>query len=212
LGLLFIVLYKYKKILLKLYQKTPKIIKPFLIIGITVFLLSFVIIEGFIIHNAQNKNTENAQYVIILGAGLNGTGPSLTLLQRINTAIEYLNKNNDTTVVVSGGRGFLKTVTEAEVMAELLQRNGIQKHRIILEDRSTNTYENLLYSGNLIYGNKKTIIVSSEFHLFRAKSIAKRIGYTNIGQIASKTPPLLVPNYYVREYLAVIKEVMIKKI
>ncbi|GHT56727.1 hypothetical protein FACS1894109_06630 [Spirochaetia bacterium] len=93
-------------------------------------------------------------------------------------------------------------------MAALLENNGIEKNRIIMEDVSTNTYENLIFSRNLININKKIVIVSSDFHLFRAKSIARKIGYKDIGGIGSKTPPLLLLNYYVREYFAVIKEVI----
>jgi uncharacterized SAM-binding protein YcdF (DUF218 family) len=209
---LFVLFYILKNRILKLYRKLPKPIKLFCTIIAGAILLSFIIIEGLVIYNAQNKNIENAHYIIILGAGLNGSRPSLTLLQRINVAIEYLEKNKHVVVVVSGGKGSHEKFTEAEVMSRLLQNNGIENARIIMEDRSANTYENLIYSGNLIDINKKTIIISSGFHLFRAKSIAKRIGYKDIGGMASKTPLLLVPNYYVREYLAVIKEIMIKKI
>jgi uncharacterized SAM-binding protein YcdF (DUF218 family) len=209
MGSLFILFYKIKREILELYKKMPKIIKLFSISTITMFSLSFIIIEGFIINDAQNKNIENANYVIILGAGLNGSRPSLTLLQRINAAIDYLEENTNTDVIVSGGKGFRETSTEAEVMSKLLQNNGIERSRIIPERRSTNTYENLIYSKELIDINKKIIIVSSGFHLFRAKSIAKKMGYKNIGGIASKSPLLLVPNYYVREYLAILKEIII---
>jgi uncharacterized SAM-binding protein YcdF (DUF218 family) len=208
IGSLFILFYKVKRKILGLYKKIPGIIKLFSLIIITLFLLSFIIIEGLIIRDAQNKNIENANYVIILGAGLNGSNPSLTLLHRINAAIGYLKKNTSAGVIVSGGKGPRETFTEAEVMSKLLQNNGIEIGRIIIEDRSTSTYENLLYSGNLIDLNKKVVIVSSGFHLFRAKNIAKKIGYKNIGGIAGKTPLLLLPNYYVREYLAVIKEII----
>ncbi|MDR1306766.1 MAG: YdcF family protein [Treponema sp.] len=194
------------------YKKIPRIIKLFSAIIITLFLLSFILIEGLIIRDAKNKNIENANYIIILGAGLNGANPSLALLQRLNAAIGYLKKNTNTDVIVSGGKGSRETVTEAEVMSKLLQNNGIEINRIILEDRSTSTYENLLYSGNLIDINKKVVIVSSGFHLFRAKNIAKKIGYKNIGGIAGKTPLLLLPNYYVREYLAVLKETITNNI
>lgn len=211
IGSLFILFYKIRNTILEQYKKLPKVIKLFFILIATIFLLSFIIIEGLVINDAENKNIENANYVIILGAGLNGSSPSLTLLQRINAAIDYLKKDINIDVIVSGGKGFRETFTEAEIMSKILQNNGIGNDRIVLEDRSTNTYENLLYSGNLTDLNKKVIIVSSGFHLFRAKNIAKKIGYKNIGGIASTTPLLLLPNYYVREYFAVIKEIIINK-
>ncbi|GHV08530.1 hypothetical protein FACS189485_20120 [Spirochaetia bacterium] len=208
IGSFFIAFYKFKIKIMGLYKKLPKIVKLFFVTIMVLFLLSFLIIEGLVINNAKNKNSKDAYYLIILGAGLNGSSPSLTLLQRINVAVNYLKKNINSNVVVSGGQGFHEIVTEAKVMATLLENNGIEKNRIIVEDVSTNTYENLIFSGNLININKKIVIVSSGFHLFRAKSIARKIGYKDIGGIGSKTPPLLLLNYYVREYFAVIKEII----
>ena len=180
IGSLLIVIHKIRATISKVYQKAPKIVKLFFVIIAAAFLFSFLIIEGFIIEDARNKNIENAHYFIILGAGLKGARPSLTLLQRINTGIEYLVENKDAEVVASGGKGPHETVTEAEVISKLLQDNGVEKSRIIVEDRSTNTYENLAYSEKLIDSRKKIVIVSSGFHLFRAKSIAKKIGYKNV--------------------------------
>jgi hypothetical protein len=78
-----------------------------------------------IINNSKNKNTEDAFYVILLGAGLNDSEPSLTLLNRINVAIKYLNDNINAKIIVSGGKGTRETFTEAEIMAKLLQNNGL---------------------------------------------------------------------------------------
>ena len=211
IGLLLILFHKIRATISKVYQKAPKIVKLFFVIIAAAFLFSFLIIEGFIIGDARNKNIENAHYLIILGAGLNGIDPSLTLSQRINAGVEYLMENKDTKVVASGGKVSHETIAEAEVISELLQNSGVEKNRIIIEDRSTNTYENLVYSEKLIGRGEKIVIVSSDFHLFRAKSIAKRTGYKNIGGIASQTSLLLLPNYYVREYLAVLKEMMTGK-
>ncbi|MCL2156260.1 MAG: YdcF family protein, partial [Leptospirales bacterium] len=181
-------------------------------VAVIAFLLSFIILEVLIIKSSKNINTENSFYVVLLGAGLNGSKPSLTLLQRIKIATKYLNENRNVRVIVSGGKGAHETYTEAEIMSKLLQNNGIEKERIIIEDRSANTYENLTYSKELIDINKKVIIVTSGFHLFRAKLIARKLGYKDIGSIASKPPLLLLPNYYVREYFAVLKELIMNRI
>lgn len=209
IGIICLIIYKK---ILKLYSKIPKFIKVLFLVFIIVFSFSFIIIESQIINHARNRNTEDAYYAILLGAGLNGSNPSLTLLQRINAAVEYLHENKDVKVVVSGGRGTHELYTEAEIMSKLLQTRGIEINRIIVEDSSTNTQENLAYSKNFIDSNRKTIIISSGFHLFRAKSIAKKLGYKNIGGLASKTPLLLLPNYYVREYFAILKELMVNNL
>ncbi len=212
MGIAAFVLYTQKEKIKTLYKKMPVIIKIISFVFICTLLLSFIIIEGLIINHAQNKNTEDAYCVVLLGAGLNGSAPSLTLLQRIDAAVTYLQENNKTKVVVSGGKGIRETVTEAEVMSKVLQNNGIEADRIILEDRSNNTLENLTYTGQLIDIDRKVVIISSGFHLFRAKCIARKIGYKNIGGIGSKTPLLLLPNYYVREYFAFLKELLVDNI
>jgi uncharacterized SAM-binding protein YcdF (DUF218 family) len=208
IGIALIVLHKQVERIRKLYKNLSNIIKKMLLVFVMVCTLSFVIIEGSIIAHSRNRNSENAHCFILLGAGLNGSSPSLTLLRRINTAVKQLEQNNKAKIVVSGGKGNHETSTEAEVMSNILQNRGIAAERIIMEDQSTSTCENLLYSGKLIDIDKKIVIVSSGFHLFRAKCIAKKLGYKNIGGIGSRSPVLLLPNYYVREYFAVIKELI----
>jgi len=212
IGIFCVIIYKQKEKIKNYYRKSPKILKLLFLAAVIVFLLSFVIIECLIINSSRNRNTESARYVVLLGAGLNGSEPSRTLSQRINAAIKYLNENRNVMVIVSGGKGPHETFTEAEIMSRILLSNNIEMSRVIIEDRSKNTYENLTYSGKLIDIDKKVIIITSGFHMFRARSIAKKIGYKNIGCVTSKTPILLLPNYYTREYFAVLKEFIINRI
>jgi len=210
IGILFILIAFLLNLLLKIYNKMHKILKIICSCLIAVILSSFLIIEGLILINARHKNYENADYIIILGAGLYRSGPSLTLLRRINAAVNYYNQNPNVIIIVSGGTGEGMRLSEAEVMSRVLQSNGINTDKIIIEDRSSNTYENLMYSGELISDlNKKVVISSSEFHLFRAQIIAGKLGYKNVGVLASRTPGILLPNYYLREYFAILKTLII---
>ena len=215
-GILFFIIAKYAKVLLMKFSKTNKILKIIYSTFILGIVLSFVIIEIFVIFNAKSRNYENADYLIILGAGLdrrNPSYPSVTLTRRIRMAINYSKHNPDVMIIVSGGTGRNNEHSEAEVMSRVLQRNDINRERIIIEDRAVNTLENLSFSGDLIKNlDKKVVIVSCDFHLFRARLIANKIGYTNIGTLASRTKRVLLPNYYVREYFAVIKELMVGNI
>ncbi|GHT55641.1 hypothetical protein FACS1894109_02620 [Spirochaetia bacterium] len=93
IGSFFIAFYKFKIKIVELYKKLPKIVKLFFVTIMALFLLSFLTIEGLVINNAQNENSNDAHYLIILGAGLNGSSPSLTLLQRINVAINGASGN-----------------------------------------------------------------------------------------------------------------------
>ena len=190
-------------------NKTHKVIRILFLILVIMFSLSFIITEILIISNGKTSRSENANYLILLGAGLNKDKPSLTLIRRIYTALNYSNNNHTAIIIASSGKSGNEIYSEAEIISKFLQDNGINSNRIIIEDKSKNTYENLKYSVKFIDNiDKKIVIASSDFHLFRAKFIARKMGYKNIGTLASKTPLILLPNYYVREYFAVIKELI----
>ena len=213
IGIVFMVTAVFIKEIIKIFQKQHKLIKVLFLILTAMFLLSFIIVEGLIIINAKTKNSEDANYLMILGAGLNGDSPSLTLMRRINTASHYSKNNPNVKIIASGGKGNNSKLSEAEVISRVLQNNNVDSNQITIEDKSKNTYENLKYAGELIDNfDEKIVIVSSEFHLFRIQCIAKNIGYKNIGTLASRTPSILLPNYYVREYFAIVKEWMIGNI
>ncbi|MCL2808479.1 MAG: YdcF family protein [Treponema sp.] len=207
-GVFLVIIAVLFNFLLSIFIKTKKIIKIICVILIISFSLPLVVIESLIFINARSHKYENAEYIIILGAGLYRGAPSLTLLRRINAAINYSNENPDVKIIVSGGTGEGQRTSEAAAMARVLLNNGINADRIIIEDKSSSTYENLKFSGELISDlNKKIVISSSEFHLFRAKIIAKKLGYNDVGVLASRTPGILLPNYYMREYFAILKTI-----
>ena len=92
------------------------------------------------------KIQENLDYIIVLGAHVNGTRLSKALLERARRALEYLEKNPGTKAVLSGGQGEGESISEAQAMSIYLQEHGISSDRLIMEDRSTNTKENLDFS------------------------------------------------------------------
>ena len=164
------------------------------------FVLSFLVREG------GKYPSENADYVVVLGAHVYGEKMSSNLQYRVEAAYEYLQKNPETKVVLSGGRGNGEDITEAEAMRRFLADKGIAQERMLLEETSTNTEENIKNSAILIGDKKKSvIIVSNAFHLYRAKGIAKKQGYENVSGIGTKIKGYTVPNCYAREVIAVIK-------
>lgn len=174
------------------------------------FLTSFVIIQSLIIYHGNRSYTKKTDYLVILGAGLNGDKLSLSLLKRMEKSVEYLKLHPDSTVVVSGGQGLNETISEAEAMKRYLVSQGIKEEQIIKEDKSTNTMENLKFTKNKLdeinkkEGNYEITIVTSGFHMFRSKSLAARNGFKAYGY-PSSTYAVLIPNFYIREYFAVIK-------
>lgn len=176
-------------------------------------VLLFLVIEGFIIGYGNSKPQENGDYLIILGAQVRGTTPSRALKNRLDTAIKYLEENEYTKVIVSGGQGTGETISEAEAMSQYLLKAGIDGLRIIKEDKSRNTYENLLFSKSLIVEpTSTTIIVTNDFHVFRSIHIGKKLGLNNISGLPAPSDDLLIISYYVREFMAIIKDKIVGNI
>lgn len=180
-----------------------------LIFGIVILIL----VEGFIFYSGVKTSLEeDSDYIIILGASVKGETPSLTLRRRIEKASEYLSLHPETKAILSGGQGPGENITEAEAMRRFLVNDGISEDRLLLEDRSTSTMENIKYSYELIeeYENEEdasVIIISSRFHLLRAQLIAKKQGYS-VKAIGSSTLAFLVPNYYLREFFGIFYELI----
>ena len=177
--------------------------------------LVFVVIEGMIIAESAKQPKEEADYLIVLGAKVNGTTPSLILQYRINKAAEYMKKHPDTQAIVSGGQGADEGISEAEAMKNGLLSYGIAADRILVEDQSTSTKENLDYSKEILtkagenVKESKVIVVTTDFHVLRAVGIAREAGYEQVEGLAAKSVWYLMPTNYVREFMAVLKDKLI---
>lgn len=144
---------------------------------IALILLSIIIIYAFIILlGSISVNTNNADYLIILGTSLIKNEISPCLKYRCDCAIKYLKNNPNTKVVVSGGYTCGSSISEAKVMKEYLIINDIDNNRIIIEDKSLDTIDNIKYSFELIDTNSKIVILSNSYHVLRAKMIARLYG------------------------------------
>ncbi len=179
------------------------------IIG-AVCLIIFLIVEGLILSQFGAQSPDGADYCIILGAQMKSHGPSDVLRRRLDTAVKYLEKNPDTVVIVSGGQGANEPVTEAQGMYEYLVEKGIDGERIILEEEAGNTRENLQYSGDFLdMTQDSVVVVTNNFHVFRAIGIAQKMGYENVSGLAADSYPLMIPNNLLREFFGVIKELLV---
>ena len=150
----------------------------------------------------------SCRYVIVLGAGVNGTVPSLSLRERLDAAYDYMRANPEAICVVSGGQGRGEDITEALCMYNDLTGKGIAPERVWMEDKATNTRENIAYSLALIEektGRRPdtTGLISSEYHLFRAGLFAREQNLTAVGIPAKTSWFSLRLNYFLREIVAV---------
>lgn len=193
----------------EVYKKIIKVIKPLFFIGLTIFILTEIAIVGF----SLQKNMDKADYTIVLGAGIRGETMTVTLKQRVDTALEYTNSNdNYGYIVVTGGQGPGESITEAEAMKRYLVKNGIASENVIKEEKSTDTYENLKFSKEIIekHSGKKIEdldikIITSGFHLLRSKMLCEELGYKNVTYCASPIWTIFIPTYYIREFVGFYK-------
>lgn len=178
----------------------------------TIGLICFSLTLGSIVTSAKT-NASNENTVIILGCAVRGEKPSYTLNKRINCAYDYLADNPDSVAILSGGQGRGENISEAQCMYNVLTEKGIDADRLYLEDKSTNTDENISFSKQIIEENNLSTdiaIVSSDYHLKRAAMICKKNGFENIYRISAPSTFFDKPTFYLREVLGVVKEFIIR--
>ncbi len=215
LALAFIVVYYWvmKRIKPK-YPRTENVLNKIMSYAVILFCMVFAITEGAIYYGSAATEPRDTDYVIVLGSGLNGETPSLSLQYRLNTALDFLNGHEDTMCIVTGCQGVRESVSEAEGMYRWLTGKGIPADRIIKEDQARNTKENIEYSLEIIEereGRKpETVTVVTEgFHMLRATLVAKNMGVDTVSVPARTELPLLNVNYYIREAFALWKYLII---
>lgn len=176
----------------------------------TLFLLMlavFLFTEGCIISGFSKNTDKELDYIVVLGAQLKTTGPSRVLQYRLDTAYEYLTAHPDTKAIVSGGQGSNEPASEAQGMYDYLVKRGIEPGRIVLEDKSVNTEQNIRFSKEFLQADTDKVgIVSNNFHVFRAVKLAKAAGYRNVVGIAAPATAFYLPNNMLREFFGVVKD------
>lgn len=198
------------KQLLEYFEKNqiviPSIAKWIIFILFLLVCLVLAMTEMIIISYGNREPSAKADYVLVLGAQVKGSVPSYALQKRLDAAYEYLMDNPGTKVMLSGGKGPGEDVTEAYAMSVYLQAMGIDKNRMILEEQSTNTDENIRYSMKLMDNpGDKVVLVTNYFHVYRGVGVAKKQGLSNVEGLGAPTKWYTVPNQYLREAFAVIK-------
>ena len=207
-----LVIYIFVWPLFRLKSLTNVYEKPLLLIADLVYkMLSFIFIYLLflmamycisailnLIHIGRNKKLD---YIIVLGAGIKGKQVTPLLAGRIDKGIELLKYNPNAKLILSGGMGPGEDIPEGVAMAAYAKDKGVSDERIIVEDKSKNTYENLLFSSKLIdKENPKLALVTTSYHVFRALVFAKKLQIPCIGY-GSKTKWYFTLNALIREYI-----------
>lgn len=189
-------------------SKAVRVLRSILSVGLALGILATAGTWSLILSERKGRSTEGISYVVVLGAGVNGSKPSQSMHERLTAAKEFLDANPEVICVVSGGQGAGEDITEAQCMYDTLVSWNISEDRIWQEDQATNTLENLSYSLDLIEAKtgtrpEKIGLISSEYHLFRACEFARDAGVNPAGIPATTRNPVLRLNYYLREVVAV---------
>lgn len=171
-------------------------------------LMYFCAVEIPIIKNSFTDRDAKRDYLIVLGAAVHGDSPSLALQHRLEGALDYMEKYPESVAIVSGGKGEGENISEALCMYEWLCAHGISPERIIMEDKATSTMENLRFSFDIIEGrgdcpDGNIAIVSSSYHLYRAKCMARILGAEAAGVRGNMGYPIYMLNCYIREAFGV---------
>ncbi|ANX14031.1 hypothetical protein ABE41_018620 [Fictibacillus arsenicus] len=201
-AIFFILFYKHEAAIyfFRKYKKTT--------LTIVFTLLIFAATLETLILSSANTDPEKVSgkidTILVLGGGTKNNRPGAVLKGRLDQALAYAENHTEVTFIVSGGLGFGKTTSEGTIMKNYLMENGIHPERITIEEKATSTYENLLYTKEMIQPDDQVLIVTSDFHLFRTKMIAKRVGVEAEG-LGSPLRISSIPQAHVREYMAIIK-------
>ncbi|MDG4956288.1 YdcF family protein [Lactococcus lactis] len=184
--------------------------KVFKIIGafVGLILLISVICLTLILSKSTDRTAENStdiKTILVLGSRINqNKKPAKITQERLDAALLLAKNNPQAKIIVSGAKGADEPVSEAFSMKNYLITHHISADRIISEDKAGDTAENIAYSKK--YFDGKTVIVTSDFHLYRALYLAKQEG-VKVEGFATKTKVnnlLYYPNYYGHEILGLI--------
>ena len=193
-------------------HRTPRWLKLVLAL-VLVGVLGFSALFGAVLSGMYDQIDGEPQVMVILGCQVKPWGPSILLQDRLDKALEYLETEPDMTVVVSGGQGPDEHISEARAMADYLMEQGIEQERILLEDQSHNTVQNLTLTRRLLdelgYDLEQDIVVvSNGFHLTRVRMLWDRVWEEEDNLSTLAAPSSHVPSrlkMYLREPLALAK-------
>ncbi len=192
-----------------LKSKWIKAIFALVLVGVLVFAA----LLGAVLHGSYDHVKGEPKVMVILGCQVKPWGPSILLQDRIDKAADYLKTHPDVTVVASGGQGPDEYISEAQAICDALVEQGIAADRILLEDQSFNTIQNLRNSMELLEQkgyetDQDMIVVSNGFHLTRVRMLWTRIRGDDDNLSTLAAPSSHVPSrykMYIREPIALVK-------
>lgn len=160
------------------------------------------------------NRAEQADYAIVLGANVKTDGTASRIMrQRLRAAMEFMEKNPDAMVILSGGKGDDEPISEAECMYQTIVEMGADPSRLLMEEGSFDTRDNLMFSWDIIEsrgGTEKAVaVITSEFHQRRAAYIGDTLGIKTCAVPAHTDQWFYRVNYTLREVFAFVKAALV---
>lgn len=168
-------------------NKIKSIISTTVIVIISVILIVVFATSISIVNYGKKDEKQSADVAIVLGAALSYNTVSPVYRERINHAINLYNEGYVKRVILTGGMGEGNIYSDAFIAMEYARSKGLPKEAILLEEKSTVTEENIIYSKEIMDKNdfKTAIIVSDPLHMKRAMKMAENC---NLTAFSSPTP------------------------
>ncbi len=212
----FLIFITYNKFVSENFSDTTRFFIKSGLLCCLLVVLSFLAATASMFFYSKKLPKEKHDAIIILGAGLVGENLSYTLRSRVDAAINYYNSNPECVILASGGQGEDEAVTEAYAIQKYMLEKNIPPEKILVEEKSTSTKENFLFSKKILdeYFESKeysVLFVTSDFHLLRSSFFCKDAGIIGEG-LSSLTHPSKINGYYVREFGALMYYIVFENI
>lgn len=161
-------------------------------------------LECLVVSGMSATAPPGLDYLVVLGAMVYDDGPSPALTRRVNAVMACLDEHPDAIIIASGGQGKNEPISEAQCIKDELVKRGVDPGRILLEERSSDTRENIAFSKALMDRTDAAVgIVTNNYHVWRAMRLCRRAGLTDAHGIASEyTGPTLF-HYMIREAVSI---------
>lgn len=195
--------------------KWKQIYIPVRVVFLLIVLIGCVTVAvtwGLIMSEFRSEGKADLDYIVVLGAQVRKSGPGAPLRQRLDRAAAYMDENHGTICIVSGGKGSNEPEAEGDAMKKYLLSRGIPEERILVENKSENTEENIRFSVKLFDPGKAAVgIVTNNYHVYRAVKIASKEGYRHVTGIAAESNSFYLANNMLRETFGIMKDLLIKR-
>lgn len=210
---------------INLFMQRKKWVKNLKNFVLSVLCAELIFVSFVQIYGMHDTVTYEEDAIIVLGAAVKGEEVTSALKLRLDKTLEYIEKNPDVIIVVSGGKGLQESAAEAETMRKYLVKHGVPEKQIICEYKATSTAENMTFSKELLdekfynpyeeltdkaFPEQNYLVgfITNDFHVCRSVMLAKKRGFYGMTHLHTESQWYNYVPYYIRETMAMVKSIV----